>query len=101
MNVIDAKTLQNWRNTQKPHVLIDVREPYEYDEVNIKGQLIPLAEVMDRKSEIPDNIPVVIHCRSGKRSATAIKALEAMGYTNLINLEGGIIAYLELHDGTV
>lgn len=95
MNSITAAELKAWRNTQKQHVLIDVREPYEYDEVNIQGQLIPLAEVIDRKSEIPEHVPVVVHCRSGKRSATAIKALEALGYTNLINLEGGILAFLE------
>ena len=98
MKTLSVKEFKLWQQEQKPHVLIDVREPYEYDEMHIEGRLIPLAEVLQRKSEIPQDQPVVVHCRSGKRSATAIKALEEMGFANLYNLEGGIVAYLESHD---
>ena len=98
MKTLSVKEFKLWQHEQKPHVLIDVREPYEYDEMHIEGRLIPLAEVLQRQSEIPQDQPVVVHCRSGKRSATAIKALEEMGFANLYNLEGGIIAYLESHD---
>ena len=76
--------------------LIDVREEYEFDEANLNGTLIPMGEVMDRADEIPKDKQVVVHCRSGKRSATVISALESqLGYTNLYNLKGGILAYAE------
>lgn len=76
--------------------LIDVREEYEFDEVNIKGKLIPMGEVMDRLNEIPKDKQVVVHCRSGKRSASVVGALESQhGYTNLYNLRGGILAYID------
>ena len=74
MKTLSVKEFKLWQHEQKPHVLIDVREPYEYDEMHIEGRLIPLAEVLQRQSEIPQDQPVVVHCRSGKRSATAIKA---------------------------
>lgn len=78
--------------------IIDVREDYEYDEANINGTLIPMGEVMDRVEEISRDKKVIVHCRSGKRSETVIKALEAQhGFTNLYNLSGGILAYLEQH----
>lgn len=78
--------------------IIDVREDYEYEEANINGTLIPMGEVMDRVNEISRDKKVIVHCRSGKRSETVIKALEAQhGFTNLYNLTGGILAYLEQH----
>ena len=80
---------------EKLHI-IDVREEYEFDEANINGELIPMGEVMDNVAKISKDKQVVIHCRSGKRSATVISALESQhGYTNLYNLKGGILAYLE------
>lgn len=76
--------------------LVDVREEHEFDEANLKGLLIPLGDILDRATEVEKNKQVVIHCRSGKRSATAIQALETqLGYTNLYNLKGGILAYIE------
>src|SRR5688572_28804204 len=75
--------------------IIDVREDHEYEEMNIQAQLIPMGEVMDRVDEISRDKKVIVHCRSGKRSETVIKALEAQhGFTNLYNLSGGILAYL-------
>lgn len=76
--------------------LIDVREEHEFDESNLNGTLIPMGEVMDRLGEISKEKQVVVHCRSGKRSATVINALETQhGFTNLYNLKGGILAYIE------
>ncbi len=74
--------------------LIDVREPYEYDIVNLDGELIPLSQISSSANQIDRNKKVVIHCRSGKRSADAIRELERLfGYTNLYNLKGGVLAY--------
>ncbi len=76
--------------------LIDVREQHEFDEANLNGQLIPMGEVMDNVDKIAKDKQVVIHCRSGKRSATIIQVLEAQfGFDNLYNLKGGILAYKE------
>lgn len=76
--------------------LIDVREEYEFEEANLNGKLIPMGEVMNNLDKISKDKKVVIHCRSGKRSATVIQALETQhGYTNLHNLKGGILAYIE------
>ncbi|MES2388856.1 MAG: rhodanese-like domain-containing protein [Bacteroidota bacterium] len=79
--------------------LIDVREPFEYEIANLGGTLIPLAEIIGAEETISRDKPVVVHCRSGARSATAIKALETrFGFTNLSNLKGGILAYADQID---
>lgn len=76
--------------------LIDVREPYEYDIVNIGAELIPLATVTEQASKINKDQPVIVHCKMGGRSAKAIRELEEKyGFTNLYNLKGGIIAYID------
>ncbi len=96
MKEITATELKQLMNEKKDFQLIDVREEYEYDESNINGELIPMGEVMDNLDKISKDKQVIIHCRSGKRSATVINALEAqLGFTNLYNLKGGILAYIE------
>lgn len=96
MKEITAKELKELKDNKVDFVLIDVREQHEFDEANLSGVLIPMGEVMDHLDKIPKDNKVVVHCRSGKRSATVIGALEAQhGYTNLYNLKGGIMAYIE------
>ncbi len=74
--------------------LIDVREPVEYAEEHIVGaELIPLGQLERRSDEIDRKTPVVVMCRSGKRGAEAMKKLQALGITNVRNLEGGILAW--------
>ena len=74
--------------------VIDVREPYEYDIVNLGADLIPLGTIMENATQISRDKPVIIHCKSGVRSAGAIMNLEnRFGFTNLYNLKGGILAY--------
>ncbi len=76
--------------------LIDVREPYEYEICHLGGELIPMAEVMDHVDRISRDKKVVVHCRSGKRSASVIRALEQLhGFDNLFNLEGGVLAWAD------
>ncbi|MCL4150655.1 UNVERIFIED_CONTAM: hypothetical protein GTU68_051884 [Idotea baltica] len=82
------------KSKSKPYLLIDVREPYEYDIVQIGGKLIPQNEVVNHLNEIPTDIPVILHCRSGVRSAKVIRSLNALeSFDNLFNLKGGILAY--------
>ena len=96
MKEVTATELKQLVDGKKDFQLIDVREEYEFDEVNINGQLIPMGEVMENVEKIAKDKQVVIHCRSGKRSATVINALEAQhGFTNLYNLKGGILAYID------
>ena len=74
--------------------LIDVREPHEHEQFNIGGRLIPLDEIMRAADSIPKNKEVVIYCKMGIRSQIAIQRLqERFGFTNLINLQGGLEAW--------
>ncbi|MBK7964037.1 MAG: rhodanese-like domain-containing protein [Bacteroidetes bacterium] len=74
--------------------LIDVREEHEFDMANLNGELIPLGNLIIEAEKIRKDVPVIVHCRSGSRSAAAINELEKrFGYENLYNLKGGIMAY--------
>jgi adenylyltransferase/sulfurtransferase len=96
MKEITVQELKQLKDSNENFQLIDVREEYEFDEVNINGELIPMGEVMNNLDKISKDKKVVVHCRSGKRSASVIMALESQhGYTNLYNLKGGILAYIE------
>jgi adenylyltransferase/sulfurtransferase len=96
MKEITPQELKDLINSKADFQLIDVREEYEHEEVNINGELIPMGEILERSAEVSKDKQVVIHCRSGKRSATVINALENQhGFTNLYNLKGGILAYIE------
>ena len=73
-------------------LLVDVREPFEFESGNLGGINIPTSEIQFRFMEIPKDKKVVIYCRSGGRSVMVIQFLQQNhGYTNLINLNGGII----------
>ena len=102
MKEITALELKQKIDNQEPFQLIDVREPYEYEDANLNGELIPMAEVLENVNKIAKDKPVIIHCRSGKRSASIVNALEIQfGYDNLYNLKGGIKAYAEEIDPTL
>lgn len=77
---------------------IDVREEWEYEEANIGAKLIPLGDLPHRLSEIDHlkNEEVIIHCKSGARSGRAKKFLNAQGFMNVRNMEGGITTYFTL-----
>ena len=82
--------------------LIDVREEYEHKVANIGGKLIPFEQIYFHLSEIDRDRKVVLYCRSGKRSAEAIRLIEeATGLENLFNLKGGIIEWSLEIDSTI
>ncbi len=93
MKEISSAELKQLINEKADFELIDVREEEEVEEMNINGKHIPMGEVLERMAEIPRDKKVVVHCRSGKRSASVIQALERQGYDNLYNLRGGILAW--------
>lgn len=93
---ISARELYDWQVRGDAFQLIDVREPHEFDIVNIGAELIPLATVAERAHEIARDKKVVVHCKMGGRSAKAIRELEEkFGFDNLYNLKGGILAYVD------
>lgn len=93
MQEITVQELKEKMDSGEDFQLIDVREDFEYETSNLGGQLIPLGGILIEAGKISKDKPVVIMCRSGKRSAAAIAQLEQMGYTNLANLQGGILAW--------
>lgn len=94
MKSISVHELKDMLDQHEDFLLIDVREPFEAEEASINGVLIPLGELESRVNEIPKDKKVIVHCRSGARSANAIKFLEQRhGFNNLYNLSGGILAW--------
>ena len=92
-NEMTARELRQWRREGRPHVLIDVREPSEHAVNSIEGaQLIPLRKLPFELKGIPKDRPVVVHCKSGGRSAIAVAMLKLRGY-DAHNLSGGIQAW--------
>ena len=93
---ITARELNEWQIRGEQFQLIDVREPHEYEIVNIGAELIPLGTVADNADKIDTDKKVVIHCKMGGRSAKAIRELEEkFGFKNLYNLKGGILGYID------
>ncbi|HCN82003.1 MAG TPA: NADH oxidase [Sphingobacteriaceae bacterium] len=95
MDEITVKELKQKMDNGEDFQLIDVREPFEYEMSNLGGENIPLAGIMIESDKIATDKPVIVVCRSGRRSGVAIMQLEQLGYTDLYNLEGGLLAWAE------
>ena len=74
--------------------LIDVREPEEFDLGNLGALNIPLNTIEKNINRVRQDVPVVIYCKSGARSLLAIQKLQPHGFTNLLNLKGGLIQWM-------
>jgi adenylyltransferase/sulfurtransferase len=85
----DAKTLIDSNEVQ----LIDVREPFEFNASNIGGINIPLKSIDEQLVLIPKSKPTIMLCKSGGRSRQAVLKLQALGYSNMINLKGGLLKW--------
>jgi sulfur-carrier protein adenylyltransferase/sulfurtransferase len=82
--------------------LVDVREPHEFDICRIPGSLlIPLGDVPARMNELDSAQEIVVHCRSGARSARAVEFLRQAGFSRIHNLKGGILAWSDQVDPSV
>ena len=93
---IDVFELQARRERGDNFQLIDVREPWEADINQIDGaELIPLGELPDRLDELDQSASYVVHCKMGGRSATAVAQMQEAGFRNVVNLEGGINAWVD------
>ena len=99
---ITVEELKDLRDSETEIQLIDVREEYEYEICNLDAELIPLGGILDNVDKINSNKKVIVHCRSGARSATAISQLERkFGFDNLYNLQGGILAWADRIDSSM
>jgi adenylyltransferase/sulfurtransferase len=91
---ITVQQLKEMRDNKEPFHLIDVREQHEYTLVNIGAELIPVSLVPVKIDDFDREGKVIVHCRSGARSANVIHQLQQLrGLDNLYNLEGGILAW--------
>jgi sulfur-carrier protein adenylyltransferase/sulfurtransferase len=99
---ITAPELKSKIDRKDKFVLVDVREPFEYDISRIPGsKLIPLGEIPARLSELDSADEIVLHCKVGGRSAKALRILQEAGFRKLSNLQGGITAWSDEVDPTV
>ncbi len=98
MNDISAQELKERLSKGEKINIIDVREPYEFEEYNIGAVLVPLGDLQSRIDDFDDWMEeeVVVHCRSGARSAAAKSFMAQNGFTKVRSLLGGILAYQEL-----
>lgn len=97
INEIDVKELKSVMDSGEQFQFIDCREQAEWNESHIAGAtLVPLSEFEQKYETIlkDKNAHIIIHCRSGKRSLNACMFLMSKGFTNLTNVEGGIISWI-------
>ncbi len=103
-HTITPLELKGMMDTGKDFALIDVREPHEYEIVKIPGSiLIPKDRILSGEalSEIPQDKPVVLHCKSGARSADALAALHRAGFSDAVHVGGGVLAWAKQVDPTL
>ena len=98
MEEISVQELKRKLENKEEFHLIDVRETYEYEEANLGGELIPLGELSDHLDKMEDwkDDEIILMCRSGARSGKAQQFLEMNDFSNVYNLEGGILAWQEM-----
>lgn len=87
---IDKKTFDAWKEKQVAYQLIDVREPHEFEQKNIGGELIPMHTIKDNLDRIREDIPVIVHCQMGGRSRKVVDFLYEKGFKNVYNLRNGL-----------
>ena len=101
MKEITVSELKALKDDHADFQLIDVREDHEVEIAEIGGEHIPMGEIMDNLDKISTTKQVIVHCKSGKRSAAVCQQLENEGFDNVYNLKGGIMAWADEIDTTV
>ena len=99
MQIISVEELKQRLDKGEKINLIDVREPNENAEFNIGGTLLPLGDIRNYNTDSIDDLKdkeVILYCRSGNRSGMATQILEQMGFSNVKNLTGGMLAWKQL-----
>ena len=96
MKTINAKEFKNLLKNNNNFQIIDIREPYEYEDGALTNENIPLDKMMSSLNKIHKDRPVIIYCQSGKRASAIIYMLEKeYKLDNLYNLEGGYNAIMQ------
>ena len=93
---VTVETLLTWRKADRPHFLLDVRQPDEHAHAHMgPDKLIPLDRLDDRLNMLPrdQDLPIVVHCQTGARSQKAAQILREAGYTQVFSLAGGLAAW--------
>jgi molybdopterin/thiamine biosynthesis adenylyltransferase/rhodanese-related sulfurtransferase len=98
---ISVEELKRRLDAKEDIYILDVREPHEYQICNLNGHLIPLNDLPKRVSELDPSKEMVVHCRSGARSARAVGFLRQAGFAKASNLAGGILAWADRVDPKV
>jgi rhodanese-related sulfurtransferase len=96
MQTISVEDLKKRLDAGEAFHLLDVREPHEHADFNIGGTLLPLGRVQQMdlgEIEAWKDEEVIVYCRSGNRSGQASMMLETAGFTNVVNLTGGMMAW--------
>ena len=100
-STITARELKEWQDAGKDFFLVDVREPAEFEIVSIPGAtLIPKGEILSGEAlaSLPQDRQIVLHCKSGVRSAEALAALKAAGFKDAVHLQGGVLSWVKQVD---
>ncbi|MFF1791788.1 adenylyltransferase/sulfurtransferase MoeZ [Kitasatospora sp. NPDC058243] len=96
-STVTSAQLKQWQDDEEDIFLIDVREPGEYEIVNIPGAvLIPKNEFLmgDALEKLPQDRKIVLHCKSGVRSAEVLAVVKAAGFANAVHLGGGVLGWV-------
>jgi len=98
---IEPNELKRRMETGQRFTLLDVREPHEYEICHLGGILMPLGELAERHHELDVDESIVVHCKMGGRSAKAVQMLRDLGFTDVVNLKGGIHGWSKQIDPSV
>ncbi len=94
MRQVVPSQLQAWLKEESPPLLLDVREPWEFHTCRIDGSvLIPMSSILGRSQELDPARPTVVVCHHGVRSFQVAMYLERSGFSDVINLSGGVAAW--------
>jgi rhodanese-related sulfurtransferase len=102
MRTIDVQALNEKIKAGETLNLVDVREPDEHSEFNIGGILLPLGDIRVGDTESIEHLKeqeVFLYCRSGNRSGQAAMVLESLGFTNVVNVTGGMLSWRDNFPG--
>lgn len=99
---IDVLELAAWRSAGRPHVVLDVREPWEVEICALPdSRSLPMGQVPERLAEVPKDGTLVVLCHHGMRSRQVTGWLRAQGFGNAVNLSGGIDAWARVVDPSI
>ncbi len=100
-STISVRELKDMLDAEKDIFLVDVREPNEYEIVSIPGAtLIPKDRILSGEvlAELPNDKPIVLHCKTGARSAEALAVLKGAGFSDAVHVGGGVVAWVNQID---